>query len=201
MVFPPSLEDLAKINSSADKVKNLIKDSGELSPPDATENPIDEAVVAIVASEDKPVPLSVTGPPSGTEEAYLVAVSTGEPDYMRLFQISKTGEVTVTPKEGFVDAALSVETETRNLSDMVHVASGLGRILLISTDGAFRLYQPGTDIVFNVDSEGSVSMGKVDGKLGFLGSEPVERPSVPSSPTAQNIVDALVDLGLIKQEA
>jgi hypothetical protein len=48
-----------------------------------------------------------------------------------------------------------------------------------------------------VFGDGSVAVS--GDALGFFGSSSVAQPVVPASPTAQDVVDALVALGLVSQ--
>lgn len=47
----------------------------------------------------------------------------------------------------------------------------------------------------------SVTVAAAGGEVGFYGGTPQARPQVPASPTAQDVVDALVTLGLVTQAA
>lgn len=193
MVFPPSLEDLAKIQSDFSDIKENV-----VVPEDRIKNPVDESAFSVVASETKPIAVNVTGPPVGTEDEYLVSVATGSPDYEKLFQILKGGGVVITPTDS-EETALDVESQATGVTEVVCVKTGLGELLKLFGDGSVLLQQPGSSVILYVDSSGNIQIGKTDGELGFFGAETTAKPEVPASPTVQDVVDAFVELGLISQ--
>lgn len=159
------------------------------SPEDSVENPVPEAVVAIVGSPERPVPLFITGPPVGTEDDYVVAIATGEPDYRLLFLISSTGQVAITPSDE-ATPALTITSAASDDTTVLQVSSALGDLLTLKADGSFKLIQPGVGTVFEVTS---------DGETAFGGTDPSSVPEIPASPTAQDVVDVLLAKGLATQ--
>ena len=70
-----------------------------------------------------------------------------------------------------------------------------------STQGSVQVYSGNSSQGFEVNNNAlNVSDKlKVNGNVGFYGATPVARPNIDLTPTAQEIVDALVLLGLVTQ--
>jgi hypothetical protein len=69
-----------------------------------------------------------------------------------------------------------------------------------SSEGAYAIFGGGSDVsdAGAIDMAGS-AIGFTTTAMGFFGNSAVPRPEVPASPTEQDIVDALVALGLVTQ--
>ena len=161
-------------------------------------NPVSESVWDIVATAEQPIGLFITGPPVGSGEDHLVGIATGEPDYDPLVLIYPTGEVRITPQVAG-SPGLTIVSSDSDDSIVLQVDGAAGQVLHLKANGQFRLLQPGVDVVLEVNSDGSIKVGRFGGELGFYGAEPVARPELPASPDAQDVVDAGIALGLFTQ--
>lgn len=106
--------------------------------------------------------------------------------------IANDGNETIIFTPGFVEIACSGGDTTIDLSptDVSISAFPLGGRVQLSGDNG--------NSAITVDGDG-IQLGSL--KHGFFGTSPVVRPHVPAIPTAQDVVDALVALGLIVQDA
>lgn len=196
MVFPPTPGDVQEWATRSNELEQVLETG--FAPEDAVENTVEQAVVSIVGTMEKPVPLFITGPPVGQGEDYLFAIVSGEPEYKLLFLVSETGSVTASPSTTY-DPVLTLVSDVSDASTVFKLSSASGDVLLVAADGAFQISQPGEAIVFNVSNDGSIMLGKQGGLMAFFGGEPQEKPEVPASPAIQDVVDALVALNLISQ--
>lgn len=154
-----------------------------------------------------PVVISESDPGAiGAGNLWLVGSGAGDPVQLRVRDESDVdwiditlrldttaGDQTVFSPDGtnsfnVSDSGMAVEIDARD-------SEGFGsNNIILSVHNDDRVF---ADIV-KLDSTG-VTVGNTGAAVGFFGGTPAAQPQVPASPDAQDIVDALVALGLISQ--
>lgn len=63
-----------------------------------------------------------------------------------------------------------------------------------------QIVDPSGNVVLTVTGTKAIRVGASSGTLGFFGTSPAAKPTVPlTTPDAQDVIDALVTLGLVTQ--
>lgn len=78
----------------------------------------------------------------------------------------------------------------------VDLSNYVGEIVDISGTTSLHIGGNSNNATVELSSDGIALAAEA---MGFFGSFPIARPEVPASPTVQDVVDALVALGLITQ--
>lgn len=110
------------------------------------------------------------------------------------------GNITITRQRGVLQLALAEGALWFPVAVALTAGEGTDAFVVVDVDGTTSLLaRNGRARVRLLTDDDGATVEVLGDAIGFFGAEPVAQPEVPAVPTAQDVVDALVALGLVSQ--